>query len=74
MWRLFCHCLFLFPPSFGASGRLCFLIVALHGFLSIHRNIGICKTYRFADPDIKGNCYTMYCQRETTLSKMLFAF
>ena len=31
MWRLFCHYLFLISPSFGASGGLCFIIVAFPG-------------------------------------------
>ena len=29
MWRLFCHCLFLISPSFGASGKLWFLIMGI---------------------------------------------
>ena len=33
MWRLFCHCWFLIIPSFGASGKLCFMIVEFSGFL-----------------------------------------
>ena len=32
MWRLFCHYLFLISPSFGASGRLCFVIVTFSGY------------------------------------------
>ena len=36
MWRLFCHRLFLIPPSFDASGRLCFVIVTS---LRIYPNI-----------------------------------
>ena len=32
MWRLFCHYLFFISPSFRASGRLCFVIVAFSGY------------------------------------------
>ena len=38
MWHLFCHYLFLISPSFGALGRLCFVIVA---FPDIFYYIGI---------------------------------
>ena len=33
MWRLFCHCLFLISPSFGASGRPCVVVVVISGYL-----------------------------------------
>ena len=33
MWRLLCDYLFLISPSFGASGWLCFLMVALPGYI-----------------------------------------
>ena len=36
MCPLFCHYLFLSSPSFGASGRLCFLIVAFPGYFHIY--------------------------------------
>ena len=32
MWRLLCHYFFLIPPSCGASGMLCFVIVAFLGY------------------------------------------
>ena len=35
MWRLFCHYLFLISPSFGVSGRLCFVTVVFPGYLHI---------------------------------------
>ena len=33
MGRLFCHYLFLMSPALGASGRLCFMIVAFPWYL-----------------------------------------
>ena len=33
---VFCHYLFLISPSFGGLGRLCFVIVALPGWMSSH--------------------------------------
>ena len=35
MCRLVCYCLFLICPSFGTSGRLCFVIVAFPGYRHI---------------------------------------
>ena len=34
--RCFCPYLFLISPSFGASGRLCFVIVAFSGYLYLY--------------------------------------
>ena len=33
MWRLFGHNLFLISPSYGASGGLCFAIVAFAEYI-----------------------------------------
>ena len=33
MWRFCCPYLFLFSPSFDASRKLCFVIVAIPGYL-----------------------------------------
>ena len=33
MWRLFCRHLLLISPSFGALGRVCFVLVAFLGYL-----------------------------------------
>ena len=33
---LFCHCLFFVSHSFGASGRLCFVILVFPGYLYLH--------------------------------------
>ena len=35
MWSLFCPYLFPISPSFGALGRMCFVIVAFSGYLHI---------------------------------------
>ena len=34
MWHLFCHHMFLISPSFGASSKLCFVIVAFSGYFT----------------------------------------
>ena len=34
VWHLFCHYLFLIFPSFGASGRLCFMIVSIFTYFN----------------------------------------
>ena len=44
MWRVFCHYLFLISPSFGASGGLCFVIVAFLG-ISTYLTKGICISW-----------------------------
>ena len=36
MWRLCCHYLFPISPSFGASGRLCFVTVEYLGYLHLY--------------------------------------
>ena len=35
MWRLFCYYVFLISPSFGASGRLRFVMVAFPVYISL---------------------------------------
>ena len=36
IWRLFCHCLMLISPSFGALKRPCFVIVAFPGYTYLY--------------------------------------
>ena len=36
LWRLFSCCLFLSSPSVGASGTLCFVFVAVPGYLHLY--------------------------------------
>ena len=36
MWSWFCNDLFLIPSSFGASGKLCFVIMAFLGSLLLY--------------------------------------
>ena len=36
MWRSFCHYLFLISPSFGPSGRLCFVNVTFLKYLHLY--------------------------------------
>ena len=43
MWSLYCSYLILISPSFGASGRLCFVIVAFPGY----RHLYFCILHSF---------------------------
>ena len=50
MCRLFCYNLFLIPPSFGASGMLCFVIVVaflLGSRLYVRHNVRRCLFTRY---------------------------
>ena len=65
IWRLFCHCLFLISPSFGASERLCSAAVAFTGYLHIPVSIlrksivGRYRSVRVADGPITARCRFM---------------
>ena len=48
MWYLFCYSLFIISPSFGASGRLCLLIVAFPGCLHLRFFVISCVHVDFA--------------------------
>ena len=39
MWNSSCHYLFSVSPAFGASGRLCFVIVTFPGYLHSYFNL-----------------------------------
>ena len=49
MYRLFCHCLFLLCPPFGASGRLCFVNVTCPDYL------------KFKPPDSFAGMFQTFC-------------
>ena len=44
IWLLFCPSLFLISPSFGASGRLSFVIRAFSAYLHLYRKTSIIRT------------------------------
>ena len=48
IWRLFSQCVLFVSPSFGASGRLCLLTLAFHGYLHLYfciiKYVGIAVT------------------------------
>ena len=50
MWRLFCHSLSFISSSFGASGRLCFVIMVFSQYL----HLGIFYKY-------SSNLYVFFC-------------
>ena len=49
---MICHCLFLISPSFGALGKLCFVIVTFPEFL-----YSITKTYLYNFDPLKPHFY-----------------
>ena len=49
MWCLFCLCLSLIFPLFGASARLCFVIVAFPGYHDLYLYL-ICSCTKINEP------------------------
>ena len=85
---LFCHCLFLRSPCFGASGRLCFMIVAFPGYFHLYFSILPLAELQLVFPMIflwilarisqstnsEGSDQTVWMYRVISFNSALFAF